>query len=266
VSGGESSLPTLTAEVVDPRSGAASPTGVPRVQRTMHAAVRLADGRVLVVGGHTAGEGAPLGISRSAEIWDPASGQFRLLGATLATPRAGHTATLMPDGRVLIVGGFSTGGGYNLVEVFDPASESFAVVASAENRERGLHAAVQRPDGSVLIMGGESATAQPLSGVFHFRADLTSERVADLLYARTLTTAVGTRDGEVLLFGGEIWPGNVITEKAEGYTALRGGFPIAGLPQPRIGHTATRLRDGRVLIAGGETVGGRLVPVALVYE
>ena len=42
VSGGEYSLPTLTAEVVDPRSGAASPTGVPRVQRTMHAAVRRA--------------------------------------------------------------------------------------------------------------------------------------------------------------------------------------------------------------------------------
>jgi hypothetical protein len=266
VSGGESSLPTLTAEVVDPRTGVASPTGAPRFQRTMHASVRLADGRVLVVGGQTAGEGAPLGISRSAEIWDPRTGQFRLLGATLATPRAGHTATLMPDGRVLIVGGFSTAGGYNFVEVFDPATESFAVVASAENRERGLHAAVQRPDGSVLILGGESSTAEPLSGVFHFRTDLTSERVADLLYARTLTSAVGTRDGEVLLFGGEIWPGNLITGTAEGYTALRGGFPIAGLPQPRIGHTATRLNDGRVLIAGGETLGGQLVPAALVYE
>lgn len=266
VSGGESSLPTVTAEIVDPRSGQAVPTGAPRVQRTMHAAVRLADGRVLVTGGQTAGEGAPLGISRSAEIWDPATGQFRLLGATLTTPRAGHTATRMPDGRVLVVGGFSTGRGYNFAEVFDPATETFAVVASVENRERGLHAEVQRPDGSVLILGGESATTEPLSGVYHFRTDLTSERVADLLDARTLASAVGTRDGEVLLFGGEVWPGNVITGKAEGYTALRGGYPIAGLPQPRIGHTATRLSDGRVLIAGGETLGGLLVPLALVYE
>jgi hypothetical protein len=266
VSGGESALPTLTAEIVDPRSGAATPTGAPRVQRTMHAAVRLADGRVLVTGGQTAGEGAPLGISRSAEIWDPATGQFRLLGATLVAPRAGHTATLMPDGRVLVVGGFSTGRGYEFAEVFDPTTETFAVVASVENRERGLHVAVQRPDGSVLILGGESATAEPLAGVYHFRTDLTSERVADLLEARTLTSAIGTRDGEVLMFGGEIWPGNLITGKAEGYTALRGGFPILGLPQPRIGHTATRLDDGRVLIAGGETRGGLLVPGALVYE
>jgi hypothetical protein len=234
--------------------------------RSMHTATRLADGRVLVLGGSTVGEGAPLGLSHSAEIWNPATGEFRLLAATLSTRRAGHTATLMPDGRVLIVGGFSTGGGYNLAEVFDPATESFAVVASSENRERGLHVAVQRPDGSVLVLGGESATAEPLSGVFHFRTDLTSERVADLLYARTLASATPTRDGEVLLFGGEIWPGNLLTEKAEGYTALRGGFPIAGLPQPRIGHTATRLNDGRVLIAGGETLGGLLVPTALVYE
>jgi hypothetical protein len=232
----------------------------------MHTATRLADGRVLVLGGSTVGEGAPLGLSNSAEIWNPSTGEFRLLAATMATRRAGHTATLMPDGRVLVVGGFSNGRGYNFAEVFDPATETFAVVASVENRERALHAAVQRPDGSVLILGGESATAEPLSGVYHFRTDLTSERVADLLEARTLTSAVGTRDGEVLMFGGEIWPGNLITGKAEVYTALRGGFPILGLPQPRIGHTATRLDDGRVLIAGGETLGGLLVPVALVYE
>jgi hypothetical protein len=265
VSGGESSLPTLTAEVVDPRTGVAAPTGRPRVMRTMHTATRLADGRVLVLGGSTVGEGAPLGISHSAEIWDPATGEFRLLDATMATRRAGHTATLMPDGRVLIVGGFSAGG-YSLAEVFDPATELFVAVASAENEERGLHLAVQRADGSVLILGGESATAEPLSAVFHFRTDLTIERVADLLYARTLASAAGTRSGEVLLFGGEIGPGNLVTEKAEGYAALRGGFPIAGLPQPRIGHTATRLTDGRVLIAGGETLGGLLVSTALVYE
>lgn len=266
VNGGESSLPTLTAEVVDPRTGSVTATGRPRVMRTMHTATRLADGRVLVLGGTTVGEGAPLGLSHTAEIWNPATGEFRLLDATMATRRAGHTATLMPDGRVLVVGGFSTGGDYRLAEVFDPDTESFSVAASSDNRERGLHVTVQRPDGSVLILGGESATAVPLSGALHFRTDLTSERLADLLHPRTLASAAGTRGGEVLLFGGEIGPGNLVTGKAEAYAALRGGVPIAELPQPRIGHTVTRLNDGRVLIAGGETLGGLLVSTALVYE
>jgi N-acetylneuraminic acid mutarotase len=232
----------------------------------MHTATTLPDGRVLVLGGQTSGEGVPLGISRSAEIWDPATNKFRMVSSTMNTPRAGHTATLMGDGRVLIVGGFSTGGGYNFAEVFNPATETFSIVASPENRERGLHAAALLPDGSLLVMGGETAQAEPLAGVYRFRPDLSSERVADMLFARTLSPAVVARDGTVFLFGGEIWPGNVTTEKSEAYTPLRGGFPIAGLPQPRIGHTATRLLDGRILIAGGETAAGQLIPTALLYE
>jgi hypothetical protein len=268
VTGGSTGLPVTTAEVVDERTGAVSPTGNPRVQRVSHTATRFGNDKVLITGGYSSGEGAMLGISRSAEIWDPATGQFRLLGATLVAPRAGHTATLMPDGRVLVVGGFSTGRGYEFAEVFDPTTETFAVVASVENRERGLHATAKLPDGSVLVLGGETEATVPRATVVQFLADGggTSRVLADLVRPRTLVEGAVSRDGRVFLFGGEVGPGNVTTATAEAYSAATGGATIADMPQARVGHTTTRLLDGRFLIAGGEDGDGRLAPAVLLYE
>ena len=69
----------------------------------MHTATLLQDGRVLVVGGEGSGEAFTL--LASAEIWDPATGTFAPAGS-LAEARYGHTATLLPDDRVLVVGGW----------------------------------------------------------------------------------------------------------------------------------------------------------------
>ncbi len=73
--------------------------------RTGHTATLLPNGKVLVVGGeHLLTSAAPFGLTDTAELYDPVTGNFTLTGS-LNTARTGHTATLLPSGKVLIVGG-----------------------------------------------------------------------------------------------------------------------------------------------------------------
>jgi hypothetical protein len=71
--------------------------------RAQHTATRLADGRFLIVGGYW-NDGQNAGTLSSAELYDPGTGGFSPIGS-IGTPRAGHHATLLQDGRVLIAGG-----------------------------------------------------------------------------------------------------------------------------------------------------------------
>jgi hypothetical protein len=99
--------PLRSAEIWDPVTESFSPTGPLEVGRERHRAILLADGRVLILGG--VGKRAAAFTDTSiaeAEIWDPASGSFSSAGAD-AVGRALQTATLLPDGRVLITGGFT---------------------------------------------------------------------------------------------------------------------------------------------------------------
>jgi Galactose oxidase, central domain/Kelch motif len=95
------------AELWDPVTGRWSRLGPLRHGRTCHTATRLLDGRVLVLGG-MAGYFPPRAEPRpacvDAEVFDPATGRFTVVPG-LATPRWGHTATLLGDGRVLVIGG-----------------------------------------------------------------------------------------------------------------------------------------------------------------
>ena len=75
-------------------------TGGPLQDRSEHTAIRLVDGRVLIVGGREPGEGPVLA---SAELYDPKAGTFSATGA-MAAARDTHTATLLPNGQVLSVG------------------------------------------------------------------------------------------------------------------------------------------------------------------
>jgi hypothetical protein len=136
-----------TAEAYDPRSGAFADVGELGEARGGAAAVRLADGRVLVSGG---GDRRAV---RSAEIFDPADDRFRATGA-MVDARIGHSATLLGDGRVLLVGG--TGGGDHVLasaEVFDPVAGTFAAAGSLASA-RYKHAAIRLADGRVLVAGG----------------------------------------------------------------------------------------------------------------
>jgi hypothetical protein len=272
VTGGEASLPGAERiERIDPRTGIAGAAGTLVSKRSSHTATRLADGRVLITGGYSSGAASVLD---HVELWDPMTQTSRLLPARMATPRAAHTASLLADGRVLIVGGYAPPGpSYVLAEIFDPRRESFTAVIApvgVTDRMRLLHSAHAQPDGGILIVGGEhydhaTGVSSPLAEVLRY--DPASGRIAAsgaLLGPRS--AVVGDRIGSrVLLFGG-LGANDTRLANAELVEPGRPARPLAALPGKRAWHTATRLSDGRVLIVGGEDDQRNYVPSVILYE
>jgi hypothetical protein len=128
-------------------------------------ATLLGDGRVLITGGDTADPNGPkgpawMGPLRTAEVWDPATGTFRRAGR-MDHARRGHQATLLPDGRVLVVGGSGprTSDFHDTprasTEIWDPRTRAFEA-GPALGTPRQMMALVTLPDGSVLVIGGSS--------------------------------------------------------------------------------------------------------------
>ena len=150
------------AEVWDPTTGMFDPAGSLREARADHTATALPDGRVLVIGGMgdaVGGRGARTFLG-SAEVWDAATASFVAAGS-LQDGRVEHTATLLPDGRVVVVGGVGrVGRRYDdlaSAEIWDPATSVFAPAGSL-TRGRSYHTAdALLPDGRVLVIGGEDS-------------------------------------------------------------------------------------------------------------
>jgi hypothetical protein len=101
--GGNSSTAYLSsAELYNPATGTWAPTGAMSNGRLRPTATLLADGRVLIVGG--LGLNSPSGRLSSAELYNPATGTWAPTGS-MSTVRWNHTATLLPNGKVLVAGG-----------------------------------------------------------------------------------------------------------------------------------------------------------------
>src|SRR6185436_6392750 len=110
-----SSQTLATAELYDPTTDTYAPTGSMAAPRALHTATRLADGRVLIVGGGVTepGQSTAPGVDTlpPPEIYDPATGTFGPAGGNTVIPRIFSSATLLPDGKVLIAGGMSASAG-----------------------------------------------------------------------------------------------------------------------------------------------------------
>jgi hypothetical protein len=170
---------------------------------------------------------------------------------SMLEPRSGHSATLLPDGKVLIAGGMRRNQDfYTLAEIYDPATGKFQRTGEMNQRRVGQIAVLLR-SGKVLIAGGwvgdggtDSAELyDPATGKFSVISKMTTKR------GRPSATLLA--DGDVLLAGGEERD-NESLASAEIFHAKTLSFqPVGSMHHARVSHTATLLNDGRVLIAGG---------------
>src|SRR5206468_12036193 len=119
----------------------------------------LPDGRVLVAGGVVGGDGH---ATSAAEIYDPRTNSW-MAAAPMHYARAGHTATTLFDGRVVIAGGDDAGVALGSIEVFDPYQSVFTLLDAALSSVRTGHAAALSYDGMVVVAGGYDGTHAPAS-------------------------------------------------------------------------------------------------------
>jgi N-acetylneuraminic acid mutarotase len=159
VGSGANAQPVIdTAEIYDPATGQWTRTGNLNVRRALHTAERLPDGRVLVVGGRTCNQPPPatcnfMFVTNTAEIYDPATGQWTLAGS-LSAPRHTTASVVLLDGRVLVPAGFQgTGVPSNGGDVYDPATGTWSPIARL-NVARSRQGAMLLPDGRVFVAFG----------------------------------------------------------------------------------------------------------------
>jgi N-acetylneuraminic acid mutarotase len=235
-----------SAEIYNPATGNWRSADTLNTARFGHTATLLSNGEVLVVGG----VGGPYNASSldylcSAEIYNPANNQWTTISSSLLNsaefynpsnktwtvttspmnvPRYAHTATLLPNGEVLVAGGFdSSGNPVNTAELYNPATEMWTPTGSL-NTPRAAHTATLLPNGLVLVVGGEDSSDvladaelfNPMTGKW----TVTSSPAT----ACEFHTATLLPDGQVLIVGGEDNGGNSLNNSQSDYWDLMGGF------------------------------------------
>ena len=183
-------------------------------------------------------------------------------------PRSGHTATLLPDGKVLIAGGMRANQDfYKSAELYDPATGKFQPTGEMNQRRVG-HVAVLltsgRVSGKVLIAGGWAGDGGTDSAELYDPATGRFTAIAKMTSRRGRPSATLLPDGNVLIAGGEE-RNNLPLASAEIFEVNTLSFHSTGsMHLARISHTATLLSDGRVLIAGG--YGDSIASSAELYD
>ncbi|HEV8363922.1 MAG TPA: kelch repeat-containing protein [Gemmatimonadaceae bacterium] len=217
--------------------------------RAAHTATLLHSGRVLFTGGCTAQSCEVSALSASTEVYDPASGAFTR-GPQMSLNRVGgHAATLLRDGTVLIVGGWSLQPTTS-AELYDPAQNRLTATRPL-GVARADASATLLNDGNVLIAGGYNGSERLASAELYDPATRSFAPTGSMSTARAVHVAVRLMDGRVLIIGGERSRGSVVAT-AELYDPSTGTFSPAGeMSIVRYKHATVTLSDGRVLVIGG---------------
>lgn len=224
-----------------------------QIARANHTSTLLSNGKVLICGGF-GGSGTENNPYRSTELYDPRKGSFET-AANMSIGRSGHTATVLKNGKVLIVGGWT--GRYNIrrsAELYDPATGSFVPTGDMV-MERAGNTATLLADGRVLITGGEDRNENALASAEIYDPTTTTFTLTGSMNdPRGQHTATALPKGKVLIVGGGSghYPNQTVYRSAELYDPATGKFSYAGqMAVARHKHATILLPSGMVLVVGG---------------
>lgn len=262
VAGGfDGSNQLASAELYDPSSGKWSATGSMNTARDGHTATLLQNGQVLVTGGFNTSPSGNFNDLSSAELYNPATGTWTVTGS-MSTARDAHTATLFPNGQVLVAGGEAFVNGSPVVfasaELYDPATGTWTKTGSMSVM-REQHTATLLSNGEVVVAGG-----------FHFDPSMNDSLSSAELYtpakgkwsttgslntARYGHSAVQLISGKVLASDGvdQSSGGTFNLSSTELYDPATGTWTANGntFKAGDSGFSVTLLATAKVLLAGG---------------
>lgn len=240
-------VPAATVTRFDPGDGTWTEQGSLLEARTLPSVVLLPGGDVLVAGGCTRFSGTKQchSYTGSSELYDPATGTSRPTESLLEA-RAGHTATPLPDGTVLVAGGYSHAEVFSSAERFDPAATAprTAVVSLGTSGGTTSGGTQVRVVGAGFLYG-EAAVAFGTTPAKELIVRSDRELVAVTpphrpgAFPLTVTTSRGS-SSMPFAFGPGAWSATAAFDSCPEPSCV-----------PRYSHTATLLADGRVLVAGG---------------
>lgn len=260
------SVITNSVDIFNPGDNSISVAGPMTIRRWSHTATTLADGRVLVTGGRTASTAATGVVLATAEVYDPATNSWAETAGPMNVARRSHTATLLPNGKVLIAGGgngvsTTTSQAIQSAELFDPATGTFTLIGNM-TQKRSAHSAILLDNGTVLLSGGSTLTGTfyPTNTAEIYNPATNSfTAVGPMNYPHLAQLPGKLRDGRVVQ-GSSYYnnthtsAGGLITNESEIYNPATQTFtPITPMFKQRIDIGAQGLLDGTLLIAGGVT-------------
>jgi N-acetylneuraminic acid mutarotase len=206
----------------------------------------------------------------SLAMWLQVDSAYLWLSAgDMSNGRSQHTATVLPDGRVLVVGGISAAGVYLAsADIYNPTTNSWTAAAPMASA-RAYHTATVLPSGRVMVVGGHNGSTGFKTRELYDPATNTwlSNLGAQMQTSRAAHQAVLLDDGRLMVIGGTTGPFGPLTETVEIYSSVNNDWDtVAPVPLALQFHTATKLADGRVLVAGGYPTGGGSVANAQIYS
>jgi hypothetical protein len=205
----------------------------------------------------------------SAATTPPSRTTVKRAAAQAPTVGEGQTATLLPDGRWLVVGGEMREGPQSSVVFRDAEGKRAETLRGALRQPRTWHSATLLPDGTVFIYGGFDARGRATAAaeIFDPQTGRSESFRASGLAARAQHTATLLTDGHVLVAGGVGDAGQALKSIEVWDAQTRSAVTLpAALREERRAHTATLLPSGDVLLGGGQDAAGNRRDDGEVFE